>query len=138
MTAVMSWPGMVEDWLDARGRGAWITAMVLAFILVWPLGLVLLGYMIYARKFSCRRPEMMNDARRTLRRNRMSPSGNLAFDAYRADMLKRLEDEQAAFDAFLLRLREARDKAEFDTFMDERARRAGPAAGPAQVTDPAR
>ena len=36
----------------------------------------------------------------------------------------RLEDEQAAFDAFLTRLREAKDKAEFDQFMaDNRKQR---------------
>lgn len=122
MTAIMSWPGQVEDWLDARGRGAWIAAMVLGFILVWPVGLLLLGYMIYNGKFACRRSRMNIDTHRTLRRNRMSPSGNLAFDAYRADTLRRLEDEQAAFDAFLLRLREAKDKAEFDAFMDDRAK----------------
>ena len=36
-------------------------------------------------------------------------------------MLKRLEDEQHAFERFLERLREAKDKSEFDAFMDERA-----------------
>ncbi|OZA14774.1 MAG: hypothetical protein B7Y02_04255 [Rhodobacterales bacterium 17-64-5] len=36
--------------------------------------------------------------------------------------MRRLEDEQAAFEAFLERLRSSKDKAEFDTFMDERAR----------------
>jgi len=48
-------------------------------------------------------------------------SGNSAFDSYKADMLKRLEDEQHAFESFLERLREAKDKSEFDAFMDERA-----------------
>lgn len=48
-------------------------------------------------------------------------SGNTAFDSYKADMLKRLEDEQHAFESFLERLREAKDKSEFDAFMDERA-----------------
>ena len=38
--------------------------------------------------------------------------------------LRRLEEEQDAFEAFLQRLREAKDKAEFDQFMDERARAA--------------
>ena len=52
----------------------------------------------------------------------MKPSGNSAFDAYKADTLARLEREQKDFEAFLHRLREAKDKAEFDQFMDERAR----------------
>lgn len=51
-------------------------------------------------------------------------SGNTAFDSYKADMLKRLEDEQHAFESFLERLREAKDKGEFDAFMDERAKAA--------------
>jgi len=49
-------------------------------------------------------------------------TGNTAFDSYRAETLRRLEDEQHNFEAFLQRLRDARDKAEFDQFMDERAK----------------
>lgn len=51
------------------------------------------------------------------------PSGNASFDAYRQNMLDRLEQEQGRFDDFLTRLREARDKTEFDRFMDDRAAR---------------
>lgn len=51
----------------------------------------------------------------------MRPSGNASFDAYRVDMLTRLEQEQQNFDGFLERLRDAKDKAEFDQFMDDRA-----------------
>lgn len=51
------------------------------------------------------------------------PSGNAAFDAYKAETLRRLEDEQRAFEEFLERLREAKDKAEFDEFMDNRSTR---------------
>lgn len=54
----------------------------------------------------------------------MKPSGNSAFDAYKADTLRRLEQEQHDFEAFLERLRDAKDKAEFDQFMDDRARAA--------------
>lgn len=50
-------------------------------------------------------------------------TGNSAFDSYKADTLRRLEEEQASFEAFLERLREAKDKSEFDQFMDERAKR---------------
>ena len=49
-------------------------------------------------------------------------SGNTAFDSYKSEMLKRLEDEQTAFEAFLQRLRDAKDKSEFDAFMDDRAK----------------
>jgi Protein of unknown function (DUF2852) len=51
---------------------------------------------------------------------RSPSSGNRAFDEYKADTLRRLEDEQREFREFLQRLRFARDRAEFDQFMSER------------------
>ena len=51
------------------------------------------------------------------------PTGNAAFDAYKADTLHRLQEEQDNFEGFLERLRAAKDKSEFDAFMDERATR---------------
>ena len=48
-------------------------------------------------------------------------SGNSPFDDYRGETLKRLEDEQIEFESFLERLRHAKDKAEFDQFMDNRS-----------------
>ncbi len=56
-------------------------------------------------------------------RNTMQSSGNSAFDAYKADTLRRLEEEQGKFSEFLQRLRDAKDKSEFDDFMDERAKK---------------
>ncbi len=109
-----------ENWLDARGKGAWIAAMVLGFIFFWPVGLALLAYMIWSKRMfskSCTR-----SARRSM--TTMRTSGNSAFDAYKADTLRRLEEEQHNFEAFLQRLREAKDKAEFDQFMDDRASKA--------------
>ena len=58
---------------------------------------------------------------RMARRHGFRSSGNTAFDAYKADTLRRLMDEQDNFEAFLERLRAAKDKSEFDQFMDERA-----------------
>ncbi len=65
-------------------------------------------------------------------------SGNHAFDDYRAEMLRRLEQDQQEFQAFLERLRRAKDKAEFDQFMAERDRRppANPAGGNGQPLNP--
>ncbi|MCC6001761.1 MAG: DUF2852 domain-containing protein [Pararhodobacter sp.] len=121
MTAVATWPARAENWLDDQGKGAWIAAMVLGFILFWPIGLALLAYMIWGKKMfgsSC------SKRRNALHAHHIkASSGNAAFDAYKSDTLKRLEDEQAAFGAFLDRLREAKDKAEFDAFMEERGRR---------------
>jgi hypothetical protein len=47
-------------------------------------------------------------------------TGNQSFDDYRADTLRRLEEEQHDFQDFLARLRMAKDKSEFDQFMTER------------------
>jgi hypothetical protein len=47
-------------------------------------------------------------------------SGNRAFDEYRTETLRRLEEEEREFRDFLDRLRHAKDKAEFDQFMGER------------------
>ena len=49
-------------------------------------------------------------------------TGNRAFDDYREETLRRLEEEANEFQSFLQRLRLAKDKAEFDQFMAERAR----------------
>ena len=57
-------------------------------------------------------------------------SGNRAFDEYRAETLRRLEQEQQEFAAFLDRLRFAKDKAEFDAFMDARRNPQPPSDAP--------
>jgi len=54
-----------------------------------------------------------------------SSSGNRAFDEYRDETLRRLEEEQREFKAFLDRLRHAKDKVEFDQFMAEHRRPQG-------------
>ncbi|KQI69677.1 hypothetical protein AN189_04615 [Loktanella sp. 3ANDIMAR09] len=114
-TGPIAWLQRAESWLDARGRGAWIAATVAAFIFVWPVGLALLAYMVFAGKFA--RGAKTCAPRRV---NVMASSGNQAFDAYKADTLRRLQEEQDEFTAFLGRLREAKDKAEFDQFMADR------------------
>ena len=59
-------------------------------------------------------------------------SGNRAFDEYRAETLRRLEEEQREFRDFLDRLRFAKDKQEFDQFMSERRNRQTPEASAPQ------
>ena len=117
--AQLSWLGRAEDFLDDKGKGAWIAAMVVGFIAFWPLGLAVLAYMIWSKRMfksmSCSKR-----ARRGVVTGRST--GNAAFDAYKADTLARLEEEQTNFEAFLTRLRDAKDKAEFDQFMAERSR----------------
>lgn len=48
-------------------------------------------------------------------------TGNASFDAYRDEVLARLEEEQTQFQDFLARLRAAKDQTEFDAFMDQHA-----------------
>lgn len=129
------WFARSEAWLDTKGKGAWIAAMVLGFIFFWPIGLALLAYMIWSKRMfnsSCSRRGHSKS------RHKFRSSGNTAFDAYKTDMLRRLEDEQEAFESFLQRLRDAKDKQEFDQFMGERNADTGPASEPeARVDAPA-
>ena len=79
--------------------------------------------------------EQMDASRAAAAGSAPSSSGNRAFDDYRAETLKRLEDEQREFKDFLERLRFAKDRAEFDQFMTERRQRpfeSGPAPGPTE------
>ena len=55
------------------------------------------------------------------------------FDEYKAETLKRLEEEQREFKEFLRRLRMSKDRAEFDQFMNER-RNAGGGRAPEPQT----
>jgi hypothetical protein len=116
----------IEAWMDDRGRKAWIAAMVLGFIFAWPVGLGLLAYITFTNRWSktmfkgsaCAHRHHGGWAAHRAYRS----SGNSAFDAYKTDTLRRLEDEQQAFEAFLQRLRDAKDKSEFDSFMEDRAK----------------
>jgi hypothetical protein len=115
--APTSWFSRGEAWLDERGKKAWIAAMVVSFIVFWPVGLAFLAYMIWSKRMFSR----SHCGHRSERRSRhmafaraYSSSGNTAFDSYKAEMLRRLETEQTAFETFLQRLRDAKDKSEFD------------------------
>ncbi|MEO1318428.1 MAG: DUF2852 domain-containing protein [Pseudomonadota bacterium] len=112
-----AWLRRIEETLDRYGMPAWIASMVLGFVLFWPLGLAILGYIIWSERMTCWKK------RRRMRRsadNLARSSGNTAFDEYREATIKRLEEEQEAFTAFLARLRDAKDRAEFDRFRAER------------------
>ncbi len=125
LPANSGWLARSEAWLDQKGKGAWIAAMILGFVFFWPVGLALLAYMIWSKRMfgkSCRHSQHHTKRRQAWAA--MKPSGNTAFDAYKTDTLRRLKEEQEAFEGFLQRLREAKDKSEFDQFMDDREKRA--------------
>lgn len=110
--------------LDDYGKPAWIGVMVVAFILFWPVGLAILAYLIWSGRMGCWKRGMSEMGRARGRwygpcGGRRS-SGNSAFDEYKAETLRRLEDEQKEFMDFLERLRQAKDRAEFEQFIAER------------------
>ena len=146
---VNRWRGPTDEYdrhphmLASPWHPGWIAVTVLGFIFWWPIGLVLLFFTLGSRKMGCwnhqdrwaNRMERMQYKMERMR-GRMerhgfpfgSPSsGNRAFDEYRSDTLRRLEEEQVEFKNFLDRLRHAKDKEEFDQFMAQhRPRPASP------------
>ncbi len=129
---------VVAERMDDCGKAAWIGATILGFWLFWPIGVAVLVFLCWTgrlRSWRMERAGRWHNAPpgegpwagcgwRARRRN--APSGNAAFDDYRAETLRRLEEEQKEFVDYLDRLRRAKDKQEFDEFMAER-RRAGQA-----------
>ena len=116
-------------------RGLEIAGIILGFIFVWPLAL---AYVIW--KFAGY--PMPEQARETMerklgwtfpRRGQAAPrfhfghTGNSAFEDYRRRELERLEEERRrldeearAFGEFVEELKRARDREEFEAFMDKR------------------
>jgi hypothetical protein len=114
--------------LDEYGKPAWIIAMIAGFLIWWPIGLGVLAYLIWSGRMGCGNKMQWRDYFATEARRfgggmtAFRSTGNRAFDDYREETLRRLEEEAKEFQAFLQRLRHAKDKAEFDQFMAERGR----------------
>jgi hypothetical protein len=132
----------ITDRLDEYGKGAWIALTILAFWVFWPLGIAALIFLSCTGRMRAWKQEMRAlraDARGRWynangggwncgNRNPRRSSGNVAFDEYRRETLRRLEEEQKQFEEYLDRLRAAKDKAEFDQFMAERRGGGSPVA----------
>jgi hypothetical protein len=150
-----------QEWAGARWRrhGArWtafeIIAMVLGFIVFWPIGLAILGYILWQRRYGG--PDLQTlaankwqDARTMMASNSSwgcggavrrasrfyaSSTGNAAFDEWRTAELARLDEErrkldeaQREFAEYVDAIRRAKDREEFERFMAER--RARPTGG---------
>ncbi|ODN72281.1 DUF2852 domain-containing protein [Methylobrevis pamukkalensis] len=108
-----------------------IGLMVLGFVAFWPLGLAMLAYILWGDQMRGKFNVMRNRASEVARdfefTGRTARTGNVAFDAYRDQELKRLEEERrkidemrSEFDEFLRELRRAKDQEEFDGFMARR------------------
>ena len=144
---------MLAAKVDEFGRAGWIAATVLAFIVWWPLGLASLAFIAVTKRiFGCG-PRGAGRWYNATEQGQggwsqggsgqgggwqrggcgwgrrgggyARQSGNAAFDEYRTETLRRLEEEQREFVDYLERLRRARDKAEFDQFMADRRGRPG-------------
>jgi len=121
--------------LDELGKPAWVTLAILGFMVWWPVGLATLAFIIGSGRMSkggsvsrwYGAADQMRPAGTWWQPSRSS--GNRAFDEYREETLRRLEEEQREFRDFLARLRMAKDKAEFDQFIAERTR-TGPSSSP--------
>ena len=121
----------VASRIDEFGRPAWVALTILGFWFWWPVGLAILAYLAFnrrERRFARGRWEFpeFRGRRHGRRFSYAPPSGNRAFDDYRTETLSRLEEEQREFVEYLDRLRQARDKQEFDQFMADRRRRPEP------------
>jgi len=129
--------------LDDYGKPAWIALMVLGFIVFWPVGLALLAFLLWSGRMGChtrRGPGRWHNEDKACGfkasrwrdwAKRQQSSGNVAFDEYREETLRRLEQEHEEFMDFLRNLRHAKDKAEFDQFMAQRRSAETPDAPPA-------
>lgn len=104
----------------------WIAFVVLGFVLFWPLGVMILFYMMWSGKMKWRSERFAswkrNDFRCCgIRVDEPRSSGNMAFDEYREKTLKHLDRERREFTDFVKQLRRAKDQDEFERFMSERA-----------------
>ena len=104
-----------------------IPVTIVALNVFWPAGVVIAGILAWRGGFAPSMAKRVDHAEVMEMVTALAPeakrrqSGNASFDAYRTDMLNRLETEQQNFETFLERLREAKGKAEFDQFMDDHA-----------------
>lgn len=116
-----------------------IALMVLGFIVWWPLGLAMLAYIVWGENFGGSAEKAQGFVHRSKAwAEKCGPrgyhhggwrnsSGNAAFDDYRAEQLRRLEEERKrldeeinAFHEYMANLRKAKDREEFDRFMRDR------------------
>jgi len=126
--STMNWLSGWYERFEQLPKGAKIALMVLGFIVFWPIGLTILGYLIWSNQMGCSRKNgsrhgfWSQGARRSGGGSSFS-SGNMAFDEYREATLKQLEEDQREFTVFIDQLRRAKDQREFDDFMSDRMRR---------------
>jgi hypothetical protein len=144
--------GGYGPWSRGCASGRWspveLIAMVLGFIVFWPIGLAILAFKYWQRKtngpdlqtvaagaYSNVRSAMgglsggapRNWTQSNWARGFTTSTGNQAFDAWKSAELSRLEEERRRledahkeFADWLENVRKAKDREEFERFMSER------------------
>lgn len=129
-------------------RPAWtpatIALMIIGFMIFWPLGLAMLAYILWGDRLDGFKQDINRatdtvsekfgkSCRRESYRPRSYGSGNMAFDDWREAELERMKDERRKldesireFEDYQQNLRRAKDKEEFDEFMNSRKRKPAP------------
>jgi hypothetical protein len=126
----MSAIARLNEW--EHPKPVWILLLILSLWVSWPVGVVLFAYLMWSGRLEGWKRAGLNLWNEGVGLMQQPgtwwpprSSGNNAFDEYRTDTLRRLEDEKKEFQVFLDRLRAAKDRAEFDQFMSDRRNRAG-------------
>src|ERR1700722_1976437 len=155
-----------NDWRGSASRGRacfasrWtaveLVAMILGFMVFWPIGLAILAFKIWQRKsgysgdLTSAAQEKWREARSAFHAGPWGgapgstgrSTGNLAFDEWRAAEIARLDEERRKleeahreFASFVENIRRAKDREEFERFINERRNR--PAGGAGEHGPPA-
>ena len=121
-------------------RPAWtpatIAMMIVGFMIYWPLGLAMIGYIIWGDRLDMFKRDVNETTDRLfggLKRRSTAfntgRTGNVAFDDWREAELRRLDEERrklheasTEFESYARELRRAKDQDEFDRFMRDRKR----------------
>lgn len=146
------------DWASWRGQscgvGRWsafeIAAMVLGFMVFWPIGLAILGFKYWQRKSGSQldlqtvAASRWQEARSAMKSQGWGQgwaaprgfgftpraTGNTAFDDWRSAEIAKLDEERRKleeahreFSEFVSNIRKAKDREEFERFMGERGAR---------------
>ena len=139
----------------ARWRPLELVAMILGFVVFWPIGLAIIGFKVWQKRsgyggdvftFAEERTRAAREACRSWRGTGGAATGggwgpratgNSAFDAWRDAELSRLEEERRKLEAaekefsdYIEQLRRARDREQFEQFMRERQSRGPQSSGP--------
>ena len=100
-----------------------LLVMVVGFVLWWPIGIIILGYILWSQSMGRINGHWLDRVKSALGLR----SGNAAFAAHKEAVLRGLEaqrqklaDDERAFAVYLDKLKMARDKAAFDDFLKQR------------------